>query len=66
MGWEVAWVWLDRHAIAVRAGLRRPELDGQSAVTLGLGVMRDNLSLDYALEPGARMPVSHRVGVRVR
>lgn len=65
-GWELAWFWIDGYAIEARAGARRPEFDGQSPVTLGLGALRDNISLDYAFEPAFDLPPSHRVGIRVR
>lgn len=65
-GWELGWVWIEGHALQGRVGLHRPEWEGQSWLTLGLGLTRDNLSLDYAFEPEADAPASHRVGVRVR
>jgi len=65
-GWELGWVWIEGHALQGRVGMHRPEWDGQSWLALGLGLTRDNLSLDYAFEPAADAPASHRVGVRVR
>jgi hypothetical protein len=65
-GWELSWFWIDGYAVQARAGVRRPEFDGQSAITLGLGLLRDNISLDYAFEPARDIPESHRVGIRVR
>ena len=65
-GWELAWTRLDRHTIAARAGLRWPEFEGQSPVTFGLGLIRDDVYLDYAFEPAFDMHTSHRIGLRVR
>ena len=63
-GWELAWAWLDRYAIAGRAGLRRPEYRNQSPVTFGLGLMRDNFSIHYAFEPGIDAHARHQLGLR--
>ena len=63
-GWELAWAWLDRYAIAARAGLRRPEYRKQSPVTFGVGLMRDNVSIHYAFEPGVDTHARHQVGLR--
>lgn len=68
-GWELGWVWIEGHALQGRLGLRRPEYDGQSSVTLGAGLVRDAYALDYTFEPArssSRHPAVHRVGLRVR
>lgn len=68
-GWELGWVWIEGHALQGRVGVRRPEYDGQSPVTLGAGLARDAYALDYAYEPARAShgtPAVHRVGVRVR
>lgn len=65
-GWELGWVWIEGHALQARFGMHRPEWEGQSWLSLGLGLTRDNLSLDYAFEPEADAPASHRFGIRIR
>ncbi|HYD53366.1 MAG TPA: hypothetical protein VEA99_12085 [Gemmatimonadaceae bacterium] len=65
-GWELSWVWIEGYALQGRVGARRPEWEGQSPLTFGVGFMRDNVSLDYTFEPADGAPTSHRVGIRVR
>ena len=66
-GWELAWAWIEGYALAGRLGLRRPDWEGQSPVTLGLGLLvHDNYSIDFAHEPSGDLGASYRVGVRVR
>lgn len=66
LGVEIAYSWIEGYAIQLRGGARRPEIAHQGPVTLGAGLARDNLSLDYAWEQVAGSTGSHRVGVRIR
>jgi hypothetical protein len=66
-GWELAWAWIEGYALAVRAGVRRPDWTGESPITVGLGLLvHDNYSIDFAHEPSGDLGASYRVGVRVR
>lgn len=64
-GGELSWVPIEGIAIALRAGVRRPDLRAQQPLTLGLGGAYDRLALDYAFEQmdggGA-----HRLSIRLR
>lgn len=65
-GVEANVVWLEGYALSLRGGIRRPATGSQGAATAGLGFTRDNVSVDYAFEPGRGVPHAHRVGIRVR
>ena len=64
-GAELSLVPLQGYAVSARAGARRTLAPGERAVTAGVGLTRDRVSLDYAYEPFAGRD-GHRVGVRVR
>lgn len=67
VGAEEAWVPIEGVAFSFRQGFRLPRESGESAVTAGLGVTVDRLSLDYAIEPMKDgRSASHRLGLRVR
>jgi hypothetical protein len=79
-GAELGYSWIDGYDVALRAGARRP-LPGEGALTGGVGLTMDRLSIDYAFEVLNTSPTScstfgcanshgsrlaHRVGFRIR
>jgi hypothetical protein len=64
-GGEVSYSWLDGYTVVLRGGARRPE-HGEGAVTGGLGLVIDRLSIDYAIETLGGSRVAHRFGLRIR
>ncbi len=65
-GGELALVPIEGISIALRAGARRPELRAQRALTGGLGVQYDRLSLDYGWEDMRGKGGAHRFTLRIR
>lgn len=64
-GGELSYVPIEGLSMALRAGVRRPELRAQQPLTLGLGAAYDRLAVDYAweqLDGGG----AHRLSVRLR
>lgn len=66
VGGEWALVPLEGIAFALRGGVRRPELRAQRALTGGVGVQFDRLSLDYGWEDMRGKGGAHRVTFRLR
>ena len=64
-GVEGSIVPIEGYAVSLRAGARRPVDPREQAVTAGIGLTRDRVSLDYAFEPFVGRD-AHRVGIRVR
>lgn len=65
-GGELALVPIEGISIAFRGGARRPELRAQRALTGGVGVQYDRLSLDYGWEDMRGKGGAHRVTLRLR
>jgi hypothetical protein len=64
-GMEWAYTPLDGYTVAVRAGVRRPELREQQPFAAGASVTLDRVSLDYAAQDLAR-GVAHYLAFRLR
>ncbi|HSA55034.1 MAG TPA: hypothetical protein VLE53_04985 [Gemmatimonadaceae bacterium] len=64
-GMEWAYTPLDGYNVAVRAGVRRPELREQQPFSGGASFTLDRFTLDYAIEDLAR-GAAHRLALRVR
>ena len=63
-GAEAAYSWLSGYSIAARAGTSSP--DGPRHFTLGVGLTRDRVSIDYAFDNTHVGPNGHRVGLRIQ
>ena len=64
-GMEWAYTPLDGYNVAVRAGVRRPELREQQPFSGGASFTLDRFTLDYGIEDLAR-GAAHRLALRVR
>lgn len=65
-GGELALVPIEGISIALRGGARRPELRAQRALTGGVGLQYDRLSLDYGWEDMRGKGGAHRFTLRIR
>jgi hypothetical protein len=64
-GAELTYVPIEGLSVALRGGVRRPELGAQDPFTGGIGVTLDRISLDYAWE-SLSDGSAHRIGIRLR
>lgn len=65
-GGELLYVPIEGVSVALRAGVRAPELRAQRPVTGGIGIVFDRLALDYGWEALRDGEGAHRVTLRVR
>lgn len=65
-GGELSYVPIEGVAIALRGGVRAPELDAQRALTAGLGASFDRLSLDYGWQDMRGRGGAHHLTLRLR
>lgn len=64
-GGEVSYSWLDGYAVAVRGGFRSAA-QGDGPWTMGFGITRDRVSLDYAFESRDGQHGAHRIAIRIQ
>jgi hypothetical protein len=65
VGGELAYVPMEGYNLALRAGLRKPELRAQQPVSLGAAAALDRFALEYAYEDWVGGG-THRLALRVR
>lgn len=65
LGLELGYVPMEGYSVALRAGIRRPELRAQQPVSIGGTAGLDRFALEYAYEDWVHGAV-HRLALRVR
>lgn len=65
-GVEVGYSWIEGYSVTLRAGVRRPETDVESPISLGAAFTADRLTIEYGVQfiDGGR--ANHGVTVRWR
>jgi hypothetical protein len=65
-GVEAGYSWLEGYNVILRAGVRRPDVDGQTPFSLGGAFNMDRLTVEYAAQFFDGGHITHGVTVRWR
>jgi hypothetical protein len=65
-GLEAGYSWIEGYSVAVRAGARRPDNNGEKPIALGAAFIGDRLTMEYAIRFFDNSRRAHLVTVRWR